>query len=57
MPDTMGLKVFIKAPNVSKTTLLDFAGKGPLSAMPGQGTVSAINVHTADVRALGVGCQ
>jgi RHS repeat-associated protein len=43
-----GVEVFIKAVNVGKTQLLDFALKGPLTKIPKQGIVSAINVLTKD---------
>ena len=41
-----GVEVYIKAPNVSKATLLDFAKKGGLSQIPKQGTISSISVIT-----------
>nr|AGC71099.1 hypothetical protein [uncultured bacterium A1Q1_fos_2067] len=43
-----GVEVFIEAKNVDKTSLLDFAEKGPLAKIPSQGTVSSIHVLTAD---------
>lgn len=43
-----GVEVFIKAENVGSKELLDFAQKGPLSQIPKQGTVNAINVLTKD---------
>ena len=42
------VEVFIKAPNVSTQSLLDFGNSGPLGQIPSQGTVSAINVLTAN---------
>ncbi len=40
------VELFIKATNVAEKDLLDFARKGPLSKIPNQGTISAINVLT-----------
>ncbi len=50
-----GVELFIKAPNVRATQLLDFARGGPLSQIPGQGTISGISVFTQDgvVRLIG----
>jgi hypothetical protein len=42
------VEVFIRAPNVGKDQLLDFGRKGPLSQIPNQGTIEAINVLTKD---------
>ena len=41
-------ELFIDAQRVGKDALLDFSSKGPLSSIPLQGTISAINVRTAD---------
>lgn len=43
-----GVEVFIRAPNVRLRALLEFARRGGLSAIPSQGSVSAISVLTAD---------
>lgn len=43
-----GVELFEKAPNVGQKELLDFVQKGPLSKIPGQGIISAINVLTRD---------
>lgn len=43
-----GVELFVKAPNVGQKELLDFVQKGPLSKIPGQGIISAINVLTRD---------
>jgi RHS repeat-associated protein len=50
-----GVELFLKAPNVGKAQLLDFAGEGPLTAIPNQGTISSVNVFTRDgvVRVIG----
>jgi hypothetical protein len=42
-----GVEVFVRAPNVDLGALVDFAQKGPLTKIPTQGTISAINVLTA----------
>jgi hypothetical protein len=41
-----GVEIFIRAPNMQPGALLDFARNGPLTAIPNQETVSAINVLT-----------
>jgi len=43
-----GIEVYVKAPNVDRASLLDFAQKGPLMDIPNQGTISSINVRTSD---------
>jgi hypothetical protein len=43
-----GVQVYVDAPGVSRSTLLDFGANGPLSQIPTQGTVSTIYVQTAD---------
>jgi RHS repeat-associated protein len=43
-----GVEVFVKAPNVERSNLVDFARKGPLVEIPSQGTVTSINVLTSD---------
>ena len=43
-----GVELFIRARNVRASTLLDFVRQGPLMNIPQQGTISAINVDTAD---------
>jgi RHS repeat-associated protein len=43
-----GVELFVKAPNVRATELLDFARSGPLSQTPSQGTISGISVFTKD---------
>lgn len=43
-----GVELFIRATNVRKDQLLDFGRKGPLSQIPNQGTIDAINVLTKD---------
>ena len=42
-----GVTVYIDAPNVDTSRLLDFAQNGPLQQIPRQGTVSSIYVHTS----------
>ena len=42
------VELFIEAPNVRAANLLDFAGKGNLSQIPNQGTISSINILTED---------
>jgi hypothetical protein len=42
------VELYIKAPNVTSEALLDFASKGPLSAIPTQGTIRVIYVATGD---------
>jgi len=43
-----GVELFIKAANVAEKPLLDFALHGPLTRIPGQGVISAINILTKD---------
>lgn len=43
-----GVQVYVNAPGVSRSTLVDFGANGPLSQIPSQGTVSTIYVQTAD---------
>ena len=43
-----GVELYIEAPNVSAPALVDFGVNGPLSAIPSQGTISAIYIQTAD---------
>ncbi|MBK8251151.1 MAG: RHS repeat-associated core domain-containing protein [Polyangiaceae bacterium] len=43
-----GVELFMRAKNVASHDLLDFALKGPLSEIPNQGTISAINILTVD---------
>jgi hypothetical protein len=42
------VQLFIKAPNVTKEGLLDFAQTGPLTRIPTERTISEINVMTKD---------
>ena len=42
-----GVTVYIDAPNVDTSRLLDFAQNGPLQQIPRQGTVSSIFVYTS----------
>ncbi|WP_197454791.1 hypothetical protein [Stieleria varia] len=44
----VNVDLYIKAVNVGKDQLLDFAAKGPLSKIPTQGTISKIWVLTRD---------
>jgi RHS repeat-associated protein len=43
-----GVQVFVDAPGVSRSTLVDFGANGPLSQIPTQGTVGSVYVRTAD---------
>lgn len=43
-----GVDLYIDAPNVGRNALADFASKGPLSQIPGQGTIRSIYVQTSD---------
>lgn len=40
--------LYIKAPNMSATRLADFAKNGPLSQIPGRGSIGQIYIRTAD---------
>ena len=42
-----GVAVYIDAPGVVTSRLLDFAQDGPLTQIPGQGTISSIYVRTS----------
>jgi RHS repeat-associated protein len=42
-----GVTVYIDAPNVDTSRLLDFAQNGPLTQIPRQGTVSSVYVRTS----------
>lgn len=43
-----GVELFIEAPNVSSSSLTDFASNGGLTQIPDQGTISSITVFTGD---------
>jgi hypothetical protein len=43
-----GVELFVDAPGVSLTDLVDFGMKGPLSQIPSQGTIASIYVRTGD---------
>jgi hypothetical protein len=44
----VGTELFIKAENVGRLQLLDFAANGGLTQIPRQGTISSINVLTSE---------
>jgi hypothetical protein len=43
-----GVDLYIRAPNVARQPLLDFAAKGGLAKIPTQGTIQSIHVYTSD---------
>lgn len=43
-----GVELFIDAPGVASSTMLDFGGNGPLAQIPSQGTISSIYVRASD---------